>query len=65
MSDNTSVNSQITDPKSWLLCPRCEAGSVIFKSRTKDYGCRRCGAVFTADFDTRTTTYKPQKGEAR
>ena len=53
------------DPKIWLICPRCNSGSVIYKSRADDYGCRRCGAVFTADFGAETTTYKPHKGEAQ
>lgn len=63
MNDYTTDIQRLTDPKKWLLCPRCNSGSVIFKSKTIDYGCRRCGAVFTADFDKETTTYKPHKGE--
>jgi len=60
MNDKPVYNAWF-DPKGWLICPRCKSGSVVFRSKTKDYGCRRCGADFTADFDKRTTTIKPEK----
>lgn len=61
MSDNLEPTQKATDPRKWLLCPRCLSGSVIYKSKTDDYGCRRCGAVFTASFSEEITILKPKK----
>lgn len=46
----------LPDVKKWLLCPRCDTGSVVYLSKTDEFRCKRCGGVFTADFVRRITT---------
>jgi len=36
------------DPKKldWLKCPTCLGATVLYRQKTYDYVCRRCGRVF-------------------
>lgn len=40
-----------------LNCPACESSEIRYRTGAKDYYCRRCGAVFTIERDTRGIVY--------
>lgn len=42
----------------WLKCPECTYVNFHYRSKSKDYICHHCGAVFTADYKHGTTRLK-------
>lgn len=40
----------------WLKCPVCERHDYYYRAKTNDYACKKCVAIFAADY-THHTTY--------
>lgn len=58
MDSIKSLYTKDPDIRKWLICPRCESTSKHYLSNTDQFRCKRCGALFIADFIRKTTLFK-------
>uniref|UniRef100_A0A6H1ZNR1 Putative transcription factor TFIIB zinc-binding motif n=1 Tax=viral metagenome TaxID=1070528 RepID=A0A6H1ZNR1_9ZZZZ len=42
-----------TKEKWAIICPRCESRVIYYRNKTRDFVCRRCGAIFKPEITKR------------
>ena len=49
----------------WFKCPGCGGKNVLWAAKKRRYTCRKCGTLFMADHQKRTTIVSPPEAECQ